>query len=211
MKALMRWSAPVAVALLCAFAEPPAEPFQFYHSAGRSMLPNIELDDVLMATGHKGTCAGVAPAIGDVVAYHPNVRDADSWSSLKGTTLLHRVVAGPGDRVVMKSGRLVINGTPTAIEQGDAAYKLEFDEEVVPVFETLPGGRRFRTLAGAEYGYVNNTEEITVPAGYWFVMGDNRDNSLDSRTSGPVPQSAICAIVTKVFYSKNGSRMGEKP
>ena len=77
--------------------------------------------------------------------------------------------------------------------------------------ETLPGGRSYETLDLAPDAEFDNFGPFTVPAGAWFVLGDNRDNSLDSRAQGPVAQKDVCGVVTKILKSTDVARVGARP
>jgi signal peptidase I len=94
-----------------------------------------------------------------------------------------RVIGLPGDRIEMRSGRLWINGEITALKQDGPALT----DEGLPAtryIETLPGGRTHSILKMSGYNMLDDTPEVVVLAGHIFVMGDNRDNSADSRISG---------------------------
>src|SRR5215813_4702176 len=115
------------------------------------------------------------PARGDVVVFR----------SPKDPTVdfVKRVVGLPGDRIQMINGLLHINGTPVKREQIDDFVDTE-DGKTVRVKrwrETLPNGVSHETLDLMDNGYYDNTPEFVVPAGHYFMIGDNRDNSVDSR------------------------------
>ena len=67
--------------------------------------------------------------------------------------------------------------------------------------ETLPGGRRHHILELSDTGWLDNTPEITVPEGHVFGMGDNRDNSQDSRVFGPIPLDNLVGRAEFLFFS----------
>lgn len=104
---------------------------------------------------------------------------------------IKRVVGLPGDKIQMADGVLIINGTPVeraALEPITNQDVTEVPFSVDVYQETLPNGVSYRTLDLTQTGSGDNTREFVVPEGHFFMMGDNRDNSSDSRfTVGFVP------------------------
>lgn len=126
------------------------------------------------------------PARGDIVVLD---------SPHDGKRLVKRVIGLPGDRVEMHDHRLVVNGQP-------ADYRLEGSPEpgVRQVRETL-GGHSHAILASPSRPSMPSFAPTTVPEGSYMVMGDNRDNSFDSRWFGFVTRERIFGEVTAVVVS----------
>jgi signal peptidase I len=121
------------------------------------------------------------PARGDIVILH---------SPVDGTRLVKRVIGLPGDRLELRDGHLVINGQPLA-------YTALTDELML---EHLPG-RAHRVRHDARRPLLRSGGPLHVPAEQYFVMGDNRDNSADSRVFGCVEGDAIMGEVKAVAFS----------
>ncbi|WP_085736933.1 signal peptidase I [Rhizobium sp. CIAT894] len=187
--------------------------FQPFTIPSSSMLPNLRSGDYMFAQkyvygysrysfpygfGPAHRMFGHGPERGDVVVFR--------WSMNPGVDFVKRVVGLPGDRIQMKSGILYLNGT--AVER-EPAGDLTYQSVTVQVFkETLPSGRSYMIVEQVDNARGDNTREFTVPDGYYFVLGDNRDNSLDSRFDmGFVPDDNIYAKAAIVlFNSEDKSR-----
>lgn len=118
---------------------------------------------------------------------------------------IKRVIGLPGDRIQVRDGILFINGEAVERElvgnyTPEGRYNRGTD---VPVYrETLPNGVSYTTLDLNENSPGDNTREFLVPEGHYFMMGDNRDNSQDSRFDvGFVPLDNFVGRATIIFFS----------
>jgi signal peptidase I len=118
---------------------------------------------------------------------------------------IKRVVGMPGDRIQMRDGVLHINGEPVEREmigQVDNPDVTEMNRPVDVWRETLPNGVSYDTFDLSPNSIGDNTREFQVPAGHYFMMGDNRDNSTDSRFSvGFVPHENLVGRANIIFFS----------
>jgi signal peptidase I len=134
------------------------------------------------------------PRRGDVVTF---------TSPRDGVRLIKRIMAIPGDRVAMRDKHIVVNGesalyTPQTEPMG---------EEVVDI--PWQAQRRMEQVAGTEHliqwlegaAAFDNFEEVTVPAGQYLMLGDNRDNSADSRYIGLVPRHLLIGKAVRILVS----------
>jgi signal peptidase I len=126
------------------------------------------------------------------------------------TDYVKRVVGLPGDRIQMKQGLLYINDAPVKREPladyvGADLCGSGDTRSVKRWRETLPNGLSYETLDCVDNGFYDNTNIYTVPAGRFFMMGDNRDNSTDSRVLsqvGYVPLENMVGRVSLIFFSR---------
>ena len=121
-----------------------------------------------------------------------------------------RVVGLPGDRIQMRQGQLVLNDKPVVrvalkdLAGGGAACGLEAGAKIKRWREVLPNDANYVTYDCIDNGYYDNTNVVTVPPGHFFVLGDNRDNSTDSRAMsamGFVPMDNLVGKVVRIFWS----------
>ena len=138
------------------------------------------------------------PQRGDVAVFR---------NEITGEDYIKRVIGMPGDTIQMKEGRLYINGTMVEREQIGTAEDTDSDMRTVPVLvykETLPNGVSYDIQEVSDNQGLDNTGEYVVPPGHYFMMGDNRDRSADSRVLsqvGYVPAGNLIGKAEARFFS----------
>jgi signal peptidase I len=143
-----------------------------------------------------GRILGSEPQRGDVVVFRLPKDDS--------TDYIKRVIGLPGDRIQMKDGVLYINGAAVKKERVEDFLDDENGDHVRRFRETLPNGVVYEVLDLQDNGFLDNTQEYLVPAGHYFMMGDNRDNSTDSRVLsavGYVPSENLVGRAQMIFFS----------
>ncbi len=122
---------------------------------------------------------------------------------------IKRLIGMPGDKIKVTNGYVFINGKMLdrkAVE--DYAFTaLDGTEKRIRRYEdTLPEGRKIQILEETAFGEVDYTDEVTVPEGHYFMMGDNRDNSIDSRYQehvGFIPYENLIGRAELILFSIN--------
>lgn len=148
----------------------------------------------------QGRLWGSQPERGDVIVFRPPHRDFEDW--------VKRVIGLPGDRIRVIEGIVTINDKPVVLENlGPYEWYDQFNQFFRDTLftETLPNGVKHYILKGKKFGegLADNTKEFIVPEGHLFVMGDNRDQSHDSRFSdvGFIPQVNLVGRAEIIFFS----------
>ncbi len=164
------------------------------------------------------------PERGDVVVFRHPVNDTD---------FIKRLIGLPGDTVQMRDGRVFINGAELPQVANGVFEEINAPQgpmrspprcENAPVGlgglctktrlrETMPEGRSYNVLNIDTNGFGDNTPPFVVPAGSYFFMGDNRDNSQDSRFNrsvggvGFVPAEYLIGRADRIVFSSAGTSM----
>jgi signal peptidase I len=216
---LMEWVR-VAAGAFVAYLALTTVAFAQYSIPSESMVPHLEVGDrvtvskfaygysryslpfnigaLLPESAHR--LFEQTPHRGDVAVFvHPKT----------GETMIKRVIGLPGDVIEVRDGALVINGAAVETTQPQLLLRRAYPrgrEWAQRYEETLPGGVTHAVHNLTDTGDFDNFGPYTVPAGHFFAMGDNRDNSLDSRWQGmgPVPMENLIGRAELVYYVNPG-------
>ena len=195
--------------------------FQPFNIPSGSMKPTLEVGDFLVVSkptfGYsraslvypltrlpmEGRIFSGTPERGDVVVFK-NKRDGNK-------DYIKRVIGMPGDTIQMSNGRLMINGG--AVEKvfvGTTPSTCDGRRTDIPTYEeTLDNGVSYTVYeCYGDTGRLDNAGLYKVPAGHYFMMGDNRDQSQDSRTPqvSYIPLDDIVGRAERLFFSVDGSK-----
>lgn len=191
--------------------------FATYYIPSESMVPTLQVGDRVTAAKFpygwsrhslafevqlpksvmSGRLLRGEPKRGDIVVFiHPKT----------GDRMIKRLIGLPGDRLAIDNGQVVLNGERTKLRLIRKYRFREYQAGVVEVEEfeeTLPGGRPHKILMRTHAQGPRFLSEITVPQEHYFMMGDNRDNSADSRFPhmGFVPGDNLIGRADAIFYS----------
>lgn len=171
--------------------------FQPYNIPSGSMVNTLLIGDYLFvskyAYGYSKHSFPFSPGIfdGRIWGTEPERGDISVFKTPQdnSTDFIKRVIGLPGDEIRMRDGVLIINGIPVPREYvGDYTYvnSRGVARETEMWRETLPNGVSYITLNIYDHARGDNTPAFKVPAGHFFMMGDNRDDSNDSRIPGSI-------------------------
>jgi signal peptidase I len=191
--------------------------FQPFRIPSESMKPTLLVGDYLFVSKYSygysrysiplslplfsGRVLAAPPARGDIAVFRLPAHDSEDY--------IKRVIGLPGDRIEMRAGVLHINGEPVKRERIEDYVDLEQEDpvRVEQWRETLPNGVVYTTLNLVEDGPLDNTRVYQVPGDHYFMMGDNRDDSADSRVLsqvGYIPFENLVGRAEIIFFSVRG-------
>ena len=185
-----------------------------FHIPSGSMKSTLLIGDYLLVNKHSyginrhsfpfggyipymsGVAAAKEPKRGDIIVFRP--------PKIKGMDYIKRLVGMPGDVVQMKQNELYINNIKVPRVEIEPYIDDITGEQIPQYIETLPGGTKHRILDHGPNHSVDNTLPFKVPAGHYFMMGDNRDRSTDSRFMnhvGFIPKENLLGTPSKIGFS----------
>ena len=202
--------------------------YQPFIIPSESMYPTLMIGDFLfvskLAYGYSNRTFPFAPPLiqdrlfaappkrGDVVVFH-NPKHLNELSKPEPLDYIKRLIGLPGDTVQVINGIVHINDKAAKLERVDDYEMVDGKGrfQIVPRYiETLPNGVKHPILKAKPFGsgWLDNTEVFKVPPGHYFMMGDNRDNSADSRVTkavGFIPSNQIIGRADCIIASNTGS------
>lgn len=199
--------------------------FEPFNIPSGSMLPTLQIGDYLFVSktsygySRYSFPLGIADFEGRIMEEKPQRGDVIVFKlpSHPSIDYIKRLIGLPGDRIQVRQGRLYINGEmverePVGMARVNAPEGGK--QSLMEYIETLPGGVMHRIYEVSDSEALDNTEEYVVPEGHYFMMGDNRDNSQDSRVKkmvGFVPEENLVGRAEILFFSIDESANIFKP
>jgi signal peptidase I len=191
--------------------------FEPFNIPSGSMIPTLLVGDYLFVSKYSYGYSrhsfpfSMMPFSGRIFEHVPKRGDVVVFKYPRDnkTDYIKRVIGLPGDRIQMKDGRLFINDVLVERQRIEDFKSTDPSGSVVltpQYIETLPGGKKHPILEEGDNRRFDNTPEFLVPEGHYFMMGDNRDHSADSRADvGYVPAENLVGRAEFLFFSTNGS------
>ena len=204
----------VAGALALGFRSLLFEPFNI---PSGSMIPTLLVGDYLFVSKYSYGYSrysfpfGIAPFDGRIFETPPERGDVAVFRQPQNESIafIKRIVGLPGDRIQVVNGLLRINDVVVKRDRkGFASVSDGYNVIRFAVYkETLPNGKSYLTQERSDDDLLDNTSVFLVPEGHYFMIGDNRDNSRDSRTTtvGMVPAENLVGRAERLFFSHNSS------
>jgi len=204
------WAVLLAVLIRSTVAEP-------FNIPSGSMKPTLMVGDYLFVSKYSYGYSrysfpfGIVPIPDRIWGDEPDQGDVIvfKFPSDNKTNYIKRVVGLPGDTVQVRNGRLIINGKTVErkfVSEGNVTNIRGETSMTREYIETLPNGVQHTIYEEGDNEALDNTKIFTVPEGHYFAMGDNRDNSDDSRKNvGPIPYQNLVGRAEFIFFSTNGS------
>ena len=205
----------IAGALALGFRSLLFEPFNI---PSGSMIPTLLVGDYLFVSKYSYGYSrysfpfGMAPFDGRIFETSPQRGDVAVFRQPQNESVafIKRIVGLPGDRIQVTDGVLRINDVAVnRVRKGFATASDGYNVIRFAVYqETLPNGKSYLIQERSDDDDVlDNTNVFLVPEGHYFMMGDNRDNSRDSRTTsvGMVPAENLIGRAERLFFSHNSS------
>ncbi len=159
--------------------------YQPFSIPSGSMLPTLVVNDVIWI--HK---FDYSPKRGDVIVFTPPDSESEPY--------VQRIVGMPGDHIQLKSGVLYVNRKAVKLSNVGRYADVEYGVSSTKQIETLSESVRYHLLDRGEEKF-DNTQEYIVPLEHYFVLGDNRDNSRDSRYFESVSRKSIIGPVVSIL------------
>jgi len=191
--------------------------FEPFNIPSGSMIPTLLVGDYLFVSKYSYGYSrysfpfGMAPFDGRIFETPPERGDVAVFRQPQNESVafIKRIVGLPGDRIQVVNGVLRINDV--AVSRDRKGFATASDGYNVIRFavyqETLPNGKSYLIQERSDDDLLDNTNVFLVPEGHYFMMGDNRDNSRDSRTTsvGMVPAENLIGRAERLFFSHNSS------
>ena len=204
----------IAGALALGFRSLLFEPFNI---PSGSMIPTLLVGDYLFVSKYSYGYSrysfpfGMVPFDGRIFETPPERGDVAVFRQPQNESVafIKRIVGLPGDRIQVTDGILQINDAAVnRVGKGFATASDGYNVIRFAVYqETLPNGKSYLIQERSDDDVLDNTNVFLVPEGHYFMMGDNRDNSRDSRTTsvGMVPAENLIGRAERLFFSHNSS------
>ena len=201
--------------------------FQPFFIPSSSMEPTLVVGDRLFVSKYKygysrhslplsinlfnGRIFDGNPERGDVVVFKVPL-NSNQNKDLFGVDYIKRIIGLPGDKIKLQNGKIFIDNKEINRKRLRTDQKLLSNGKIIEIrvfLETLPNGKSYEIYDIYDDGPSDNFNTVTIPPNSYFVLGDNRDNSKDSRFVGPIPNVNLVGKAEIIFFSTKGSTIFE--